>query len=101
MSIEGYPNCFKRGSRGAEVVGMAGAMPRPIRCGERPRSITFLKLRSRVAVIHGARAQRRSLLGGKCGRIRGLTDYRRRQKKGGSYSIAGDYQDVLASTVKG
>lgn len=29
MSTEGYPNCFQRGSGGAELVGMAGAMPSP------------------------------------------------------------------------
>lgn len=82
MSTEGYPNCFKRGSAGAEFVGMAGAMPGPFCCGERPRSITFLKLRSRVAAIHGARAPRRSLPGGSLNVVDcGLTDYRRSKRK--------------------
>lgn len=82
MSTEGYPNCFKCGSTGAELVGMAGAMPGPICCGERPRSITFLKLRSRVAAIHGARAPRRSLPGGSLNLVDcGLTDCRRSKRK--------------------
>lgn len=105
MSTEGYPNGFQRGSRGAEFVGMAGAMPSPsVVESVHGRSVfSSYALELRRSMVHAHRDDHCWVV--ESGQIRGLTDYRRRPaggtKKEARTLRLGDNKDVLPYTTKG